>query len=414
MIKDGTGERTLESGLLSGFIHLKSVYLGEGFTKIPLAGFSGCYDLESISLPDTVTEIGNGAFMQCKSLKNIVIPAGVTAFGQDTFTDCSSLESVYIHIGGATPADLDESLIKFYGKITAGNDAINVPAIAAVGETVTVSVDAVAASGKELKISEGTLTKTENANEYTFIMPEADITLTLVNAAPIVNPDPVPQPQPQPPFIIIPPMIQEEEPAEQPAETPVEKPAEEVALDENKTPEGTPDETKEAEKTDAPEALQITEFAEESGLAAVTVELKDDGTAVEKAIVADGKKVVVSGTVTKDDEEYQITVIAKNAFKDEANKKVTEVTLDENIKTLEAYAFNGIKTLKKLTIKGYEPGMFSKKTFKGVNTKKCTIRIEVPATMTKAERSALLAQVKEELKKSGSKYNGKVKIVRVK
>lgn len=59
-------------------------------------------------------------------------------------------------------------------------------------------------------------------------------------------------------------------------------------------------------------------------------------------------KIVIPATVTIDGVSYKVTSIAPEAFKN--NKKITQVTIGSNVKTIGYGSFSGCKNLKKVTI----------------------------------------------------------------
>lgn len=130
------------------------------------------------------------------------------------------------------------------------------------------------------------------------------------------------------------------------------------------------------------------------------VDTKKDGTAAISAIKkTDKKEVTVSSTVTVDGVKYKVTTVDAKAF---ANcTKATKVTLPATIKTINAGAFTGAKKLKTITLSGTKAVTVKKGAFKGVNTKKMTIKVS--KKMSKKE----LKKLKKTLKKAG--FKGKVK-----
>ena len=94
------------------------------------------------------------------------------------------------------------------------------------------------------------------------------------------------------------------------------------------------------------------------------------------------KKFTIDSTVKLiDGKEYKVTAIAANAFK--ANKKLTSVTIGENVASIGKNAFNGCKKLKTINVK---TELLTTKNvgagaFKGIK-KKATFK--VPVSMKKA------------------------------
>ena len=57
--------------------HIKSVYIGDGITRIGNYAFSYCQNLSSVYISETVTSIGNSAFIRCENLRAVRIPDSV-------------------------------------------------------------------------------------------------------------------------------------------------------------------------------------------------------------------------------------------------------------------------------------------------------------------------------------------------
>ena len=86
------------------------------------------------------------------------------------------------------------------------------------------------------------------------------------------------------------------------------------------------------------------------------------------------KKVSIPATITVKGIKYQVTAVSKDAFKN--NKKVTQVTIDKNVKNIGKNAFYGCKNLKKVIIKTTKltKKTVGKNAFKGIH-KKATIKV---------------------------------------
>lgn len=86
------------------------------------------------------------------------------------------------------------------------------------------------------------------------------------------------------------------------------------------------------------------------------------------------KKVNIPATITVKGVKYQVTAVSKDAFKN--NKKVTQVTIDKNVKNIGKNAFYGCKNLKKVIIKTTKltKKTVGKNAFKGIH-KKATIKV---------------------------------------
>ena len=77
-----------------GCDNLTSVSILASVTSIEQGTFSSCAGLKSIVIPNSVTSIGNSAFCLCTNLKRIVIPNSVSSIGTNAFS-CSDLTDVY-------------------------------------------------------------------------------------------------------------------------------------------------------------------------------------------------------------------------------------------------------------------------------------------------------------------------------
>ncbi len=78
----------------NGAQKLTSVELPSKIYSIPSNGFKNCIKLASITIPEGITAIGSEAFYGCLSLRQITVPNSVTSIGEDCFYGCKSLESV--------------------------------------------------------------------------------------------------------------------------------------------------------------------------------------------------------------------------------------------------------------------------------------------------------------------------------
>ena len=113
------------------------------------------------------------------------------------------------------------------------------------------------------------------------------------------------------------------------------------------------------------------------------------------------KKVSIPATITVKGIKYQVTAVSKDAFKN--NKKVTQVTIDKNVKNIGKNAFYGCKNLKKVIIKTTKltKKTVGKNAFKGIH-KKATIKVP----------KKKLNAYKKLLKNAG--MNKSVKVVKIK
>lgn len=79
------------------------------------------------------------------------------------------------------------------------------------------------------------------------------------------------------------------------------------------------------------------------------------------------KAITVPATITVSGDSYQVTSIAKNAFKN--NKKLTKVTIGANIQNIRTSAFQGCKNLKTVIFKTKKLKAIGKNAFKGIHKK---------------------------------------------
>ena len=83
-------------GVFKDCSSLESVNIPKSLENISLLTFKGCSSLEKIHIPESVKEIGYGAFDGCKALNSVNIPVGVTNIALATFQSCESLTSIDI------------------------------------------------------------------------------------------------------------------------------------------------------------------------------------------------------------------------------------------------------------------------------------------------------------------------------
>ena len=173
------------------------------------------------------------------------------------------------------------------------------------------------------------------------------------------------------------------------------------ASDEPSTPTPAPSEpTPKPDKNDddEKEEHQVTTETVNKGGVKATVKTTENGTAAVKNVKSSKKSVTVSSTVEVEGVEYKVTTIEANAF---ANcKKATKIALPATVKTIKKEAFTGAKKVKTIVVKSKKAVTVKKGAFKGVDTKKITIKV---SKMSKKQ----LKKFKKELKKAG--FKGKVK-----
>lgn len=152
-------------------------------------------------------------------------------------------------------------------------------------------------------------------------------------------------------------------------------------------------------KTEAPTAESNKKVEASNGS---TVNTSSTGKATVTSVKKTTKKEVsISSKVEVNGKKYTVTRIEAKTF---ANApKATKVTLPSTITSLGAQAFTGAKSLKTIVIKSTKAVKVNKDAFKGVNTKKMTIKV---TSMSKKELKAF----KKQLKKAG--FKGTVKLVK--
>lgn len=153
-------------------------------------------------------------------------------------------------------------------------------------------------------------------------------------------------------------------------------------------------------KTEAPTAPESNKKVEASN--GSTVNTSSTGKATVTSVKKTTKKEVsISSKVEVNGKKYTVTRIEAKTF---ANApKAEKVTLPSTITSLGAQAFTGAKSLKTIVIKSAKAVKVNKDAFKGVNTKKVTIKV---TSMSKKELTAF----KKQLKKAG--FKGTVKLVK--
>ena len=73
-----------------------AITIPDGITSIDSSAFAERRSITSVTLPDSVTSIGDSAFSDCRSLTSIIIPDGVITIGERAFYYCNLLTSVII------------------------------------------------------------------------------------------------------------------------------------------------------------------------------------------------------------------------------------------------------------------------------------------------------------------------------
>lgn len=127
------------------------------------------------------------------------------------------------------------------------------------------------------------------------------------------------------------------------------------------------------------------------------------GLAVTGAKTSAKAKKVVPAKLKVKGVKYTVTTIEPNAFK--KWKKVKAIYLPAGVKTIKAKAFTGCKSLKRIVLKSKKATSVKKNAFKGLNTKKITIKVK--AKMTTKDYKKLQANLRKAGFKGTIKKAGK-------
>lgn len=87
---------TIGDNAFDGSDDLLSVEIPDSVKTIGGYAFSGCSSLQSVEIPDSVTAIGKFAFSQCHALTNVNIGSGVKEIGDGAFLYCESLKDIFV------------------------------------------------------------------------------------------------------------------------------------------------------------------------------------------------------------------------------------------------------------------------------------------------------------------------------
>lgn len=117
--------------------------------------------------------------------------------------------------------------------------------------------------------------------------------------------------------------------------------------------------------------------------------------------VASKKSVTVPSKITVDGVSYTVATLGKGALANAT--KATKITLPSTITAIGNYSFKGATSVKTVVVTSTKAVKVSSKAFKGVNTKKMTIKV---TKMSTKQFKAFKAQ----LKKAG--FKGTVKLVK--
>ncbi len=131
-----------------------------------------------------------------------------------------------------------------------------------------------------------------------------------------------------------------------------------------------------------------------------TVNTAADGTATVTNVAKSAKAVIPDAVTGENGTSYTVTAIAPKAI----NNKVKTLTVGKNIRLIRAKAFSRAKRLRTIQFTGTNAVKVNKKAFKGINTKKITIKVK--KQMSKKNYRAFA----KSLKKAG--FKGKIKKIK--
>ncbi len=130
-----------------------------------------------------------------------------------------------------------------------------------------------------------------------------------------------------------------------------------------------------------------------------TIDTNADGTAtLTSAKKISGTTYRIQRAMTVNGVTYKITAIGANALS--SSKQVKKVVVPKSVRTIKKKAFSGLKNLKKVVLVGNKYTKVAKGAFKGLKTKKITIKLS-----SKMSKKAF-KKMKKQLKKAG--FKGKV------
>ena len=295
------------------------IYSKDGTTLVT------CPTASKVTIPDTVTEIADYAFYYNANLQSITIPVSVVEMGEGAFGNCSKLSSVTIEGNGLTKIGThcfrsNSSLTKI--KIPASVKSLGAYAFGycnklkniyfmgdapEFGETIngTYYDQVFCSCTANVYYLKGNTTWTQEV----LTNHGGTITWSMWNGI-------------------------------------------EITTDEDSTSKDNIEETKDGNKANTNEESDASDVGENA-------QYYDKKTGITIAITGNDKKnatlisvdkknakgsFTIPNTIKVDGVAYNITAIAKNAFKN--NKKITKVTIGSNMKTIGANAFYGCKNLK--------------------------------------------------------------------
>lgn len=89
--------KVIEGETFMGCINIETIEIPKNVTIIEGYVFNGCTNLKNIKLPEKLTSIGGNAFGYCSSLESITIPKNVTNIAIGAFGGCIKLENIVLN-----------------------------------------------------------------------------------------------------------------------------------------------------------------------------------------------------------------------------------------------------------------------------------------------------------------------------
>ena len=345
--------------------NLETVSLPSTLKTIGNNAFNRCYKLREINLPEGLISIGDRAFMECSELNNINLPEGLESIGNSAFGNCGSIEKLVIpdsvtYIGDYAFGLNYDDRIPIYGNpdayIKTYCDTIDKKIkFSCINHANVIKDPAIAPNCKEYGRTEGSH-------------------CTICGT-----------------YIVRPQRIE---------------PNGQHAWDDGiiqRRPTARRNGRKmytctvcHGHRIETIAAPKKGDSIADSNASYKVINSSAKGSTVEFSAAQKSEvNITIPSTVKIDGITYQVTSIAKNAFKN--NKNLKKITINCNVTIINANAFNGCTNLKTIKIKSKNLKSIGKNAFKGINPK---AKIKVP--------SSCLEKYKKLLAKKGQKSTVKI------